>query len=145
MSASRQTVAVTTPEDAERWAVDADLHARVLQDLIAHPDAYDDLPNGCTLILVPDNDPAQAEWAIRRGAAAARRGASVYLRRTVVAQLPEVTPASPDELVGVRRIEFDPDGSVRRVNIKGDDGVWHEVQPTPEDAAGFPPPRNIRS
>jgi hypothetical protein len=112
MSASRQPMTERTADDAARWAADADLHLRVVHDMIARPDAYDDVPSGSTLVLVPDDDPVQAEWAIRQGAAAARRGASVYLRRIVVADLPEVAPASPDDLVGVRRIEFAPDGSV---------------------------------
>jgi len=110
--------------------------------MIARPDAYDDMPRGSTLILVPDDDPAQADWAIRRGAAAARRGASVYLRRTVVADLPEVVSIPLDEPIGSRRIEYAEDGAVQKVMVKGQDGAWHEVEPTHEDAAGLPPRRD---
>lgn len=139
MSASRQRAADQTDHDAERWATDADLHARILMDMIARPEHYGDVPDGCTLILVPDDDPAHAEWAIRQGAKVARRGTSVYLRRITEADLP-AAPAAPDsDPVGSRRIDFAPDGSVRHVQVKAEDGVWREVEPTIEDAAGLPP------
>lgn len=63
MSASRQPI---TEGDAARWSADGDLHLRVMRDMIARPDDYGDVPRGSTLILVPDEDPVQAEWAIRQ-------------------------------------------------------------------------------
>ncbi len=145
MSARRHPIAERPSDGTARWAADAELHARVLQDMVARPHAYADIPHGSTLILVPDDDQAQAEWAIRQGAAAARRGASVYLRRTVVADLPEIIRAPGDDPVGTRRIDYAPDGSVQQVMVKGQDGDWREVESTPDDAAGLPPVRRARS
>ena len=63
MNASRQPI---TEDDTARWAADADLHVRVVRDMIARPDDYGDVPRGSTHFLMPDEDPVQAEWAIRQ-------------------------------------------------------------------------------
>ncbi|MBA2277906.1 MAG: hypothetical protein H0W06_09120 [Chloroflexia bacterium] len=139
MSARRRPADDPAANDTERWAKDADLHERVVRDMIARDDAYRDVPAGCTLVLVPDDDPAQTEWAIRQGAEAARRGASVYLRRVVVAVLPTMPSVSDGDPIGSRRIDYEADGTVRRVTVREANGTWREVEPTAEDAAGLPP------
>lgn len=40
----------------------------------------DDIPNGSTLVLLPDDDPELAEINFRSGIEAARNGADVYIR-----------------------------------------------------------------
>jgi hypothetical protein len=125
--------------DAEGWERDAELHARVLKDMIENPQKYDDIPNGSLLILVPNDDPAQLEWAIRQGANAVRDGVSVYLRRIDVADLPTVSQRSIDEPIGTRRIVFGTKGKIRRVTVRNPDLSWQDVAPTSEDAAGLPP------
>lgn len=48
----------------------------------------EDIPNGSTLILVPDDDPELAKFSLREGVRAAEEGADVYIRH-----FPRSTPA----------------------------------------------------
>ncbi len=54
--------------------------------IIADPSLLDDIPNGATLVLLPDDDPGRAAERKALGLAALERGESVYFKR--VSHLP---------------------------------------------------------
>lgn len=49
--------------------------------VISNPALLDDIPNGATLVLLPDDDPSRAEESKMLGLAALERGESVYFKR----------------------------------------------------------------
>lgn len=49
--------------------------------IIADPSLLDDIPNGATLVLLPDDDPDRSEERKALGLAALERGESVYFKR----------------------------------------------------------------
>lgn len=51
-----------------------------LKAIIDDPSIADDIPNGATLVLLPDDDPELAESSLQGGIEAARKGADVYIR-----------------------------------------------------------------
>ncbi len=56
------------------------LHDEFLQALIADETLQEELPNGATLVLLPDDDPELTEHNLAYGALSAGRGRNVYFR-----------------------------------------------------------------
>ncbi|MGH2533176.1 MAG: hypothetical protein ACRDJW_12830 [Thermomicrobiales bacterium] len=124
--------------ETARWEKDADLHRRVVRDMIERPEAYDDIPNGCMLVLVPDDDEAQANWVIEQGVASARQGRNVYMRQVVVAELPPLPEPNPAAIAGMKRTFYNMDGSIHAVEVGREDGTWSPV----DVSFGEPPYRS---
>lgn len=59
---------------------DTDLWVAFTQAIVDDPSVLDDIPNGSTLVLIPDDNPELAEANLKRGIDAARRGSDVYIR-----------------------------------------------------------------
>jgi hypothetical protein len=128
--------ATSDADDARHAAAHDELHRRVVR-AIATGTAFADIPNGCELWLLPDDDPAQVAWVLRAATERAIPGRNLYLRWVHPAELPPLpSDRTPPEVV--RSVEYRPDGSVARVRVPDGDG-WREVEQTPEDAAGLPP------
>jgi len=70
----------TKPTVDELTLRDFALHDAFLKALIADEALQEELPNGASLILLPDDDPELTERNIAFGVVAARRGRNVYLR-----------------------------------------------------------------
>ena len=130
---SAKTAEVETAVAGEAASVEARsnalwsrFHAAIFDD----PGILDDIPNGATLILVPDDDPALAAREVALGQEALAAGRDTYFRHVRVADLPEA-PAASDvtTTVGSRRTLFGWDGSVARQDVVGPDGRWHPVDP----------------
>ena len=51
-----------------------------LKAIIDDPSIADDIPNGATVVLLPDDDTELAESSLQGGIEAARKGADVYIR-----------------------------------------------------------------
>jgi hypothetical protein len=75
---------VTVDRDPEEIRVldarDTELHIAFLQGIIDEPSRLDDIPNGATLMLIPDDDPALAAYNRERGWRALLAGDNVYFR-----------------------------------------------------------------
>ncbi len=75
---------VTVDRDPEEIRVldarDTELHIAFLQGVIDEPGQLDDIPNGATLMLIPDHDPALAAYNRERGWRALLAGDDVYFR-----------------------------------------------------------------
>ena len=65
-----------------------ELHRRFLLAGMEDASVFGGIPDGVTLFLLPDDDPAFAEREVAAAAAAARRGEDVYVRHVHVAGLP---------------------------------------------------------
>jgi hypothetical protein len=75
---SERTLAATaTVTDADRVF---DLLDDFTQAIFADPSLLDDIPDGATLVLLPDDDPDFIERSIARGIAAIRQGRDVYFK-----------------------------------------------------------------
>lgn len=68
-------------------AVSTDLISRTIalgfdfvQAIIDDPSIADDIPNGVTLVLIPDDDPELAEREFESAIESARKGQDVYIR-----------------------------------------------------------------
>lgn len=59
---------------------DTDLWVEFTQSIVDDPTILDDIPNGSTVVLIPDDDPELAEVNLQRALKAARRGSDVYIR-----------------------------------------------------------------
>lgn len=59
---------------------DTDLWVEFTQSIVDNPAILEDIPNGSTVVLIPDDNPELAETNLQRGLNAARRGADVYIR-----------------------------------------------------------------
>jgi hypothetical protein len=142
MSVTR-TLSATAPitdaldiEDARHADKQNVLHRRVIQAIITS-DAFEDIPSEAVLWLLPDDDPEHVAWVLRAVADSVLPGRNVYLRWVSVAAILLMSPDQGPWPV-VRSVEYNPDGSVKRVRVPdGED--WREVEPTPEDRAGLPP------
>jgi hypothetical protein len=64
---------VTDGRDDEVWTT-------FLHSIVDDPTILDDIPNGSTVVLIPDDDPELAELNLQSGLDSARRGADVYIR-----------------------------------------------------------------
>jgi hypothetical protein len=138
MSATAATASVATPtiEDELQVEVQDELHRRVVRAM-ATGEAFADIPNGCELWLLPDDDAAHVAWVLRAATEAVIPGRNLYLRWVQPGDLP---PLSPDQerSEAIRRVAYRADGSADRVWVPDGNG-WREVEPTPEDRAGLPP------
>lgn len=63
------------------------------KSIIDDPTILEAIPEGSTLVLVPENEPDLAEENLRLGVEAARRGEDVYIRH--VRDLSSIAPQSP--------------------------------------------------
>lgn len=59
---------------------DTDLWVAFSQAIVDDPSILEDIPDGSTVVLIPDDDPEIAEANIQRGVDAVRRGSDVYIR-----------------------------------------------------------------
>ncbi|HEV2108671.1 MAG TPA: hypothetical protein VGR16_10450 [Thermomicrobiales bacterium] len=66
-----------------------DLLRRFTLAAAADEDLLDSIPNGVTLVLLPDDDPAFVEREVSTGLDAIRRGEDVYFLHVEVSSLPE--------------------------------------------------------
>lgn len=73
----RTAVAPPVASDTDRVF---DLLDEFTQSAIADPLLLDGIPNGATLVLLPDDDPEFVERSIQRGVDAIRQGRNVYFR-----------------------------------------------------------------
>lgn len=73
----RATTLTATATDADRVF---DLLDEFTQAIFADPSLLNDVPNGATLVLLPDDDPGFVERSIARGVEAIRQGRNVYFR-----------------------------------------------------------------
>jgi len=53
---------------------------QLARDIVDDPSLLDEIPEGATVVLIPDDDAELAEANLRQGIAAFRAGANVYLR-----------------------------------------------------------------
>lgn len=69
-------MSIVTPTDAAERNITAafDFAAAILDD----PALLDTVPDGATVVFLPDDDPAMLESNLRLGTDAARNGANVY-------------------------------------------------------------------
>jgi Family of unknown function (DUF5647) len=65
-------------ELSRRWAL----------AILADPTLLDEIPEGCDLELLPDDDPELSALNIELGLAALRRGFNVYFRHVRLSDLP---------------------------------------------------------
>lgn len=78
---STEAAAVRTPEQTQeltRRAVGVTFD--FVRAAAADPSVADDVPDGATLALIPDDDPTLASMEIEQGMAAIHRGENVYFR-----------------------------------------------------------------
>lgn len=75
-TASRPPRISTDPEQVE--IIDKNL--ALIEEFWHEQDHLDEAPNGCTLLLLPDDDPAQTAANIRLGLSAIEGGENVYFR-----------------------------------------------------------------
>ncbi len=87
----------------------------------------DDIPQGVTLVLLPEHDPELAESEMAKGMAAVRSDQNVYFRHLIEADLPSGSIASPPSPQQLRRTVFNADGSVASYQALGPDGAWHAL------------------
>jgi len=66
----------------------SDLTRRFVFRGFGDPSLFMDIPDGVTLILIPDDDPEQAEAEIEAGIRAVKRGENVFFRHLPVAEFP---------------------------------------------------------
>jgi hypothetical protein len=66
-----------------------ELSRRWAKAILEDPDLLDEIPDGCDLELLPDDDLELAELNVELGLAALRRGFNVYFRHVRLADLPE--------------------------------------------------------
>jgi len=57
-----------------------DLSFEFAEEILADPSILDEIPNGITLVLIPDDDPELATAKIAGGLTAVRRGEDVLFR-----------------------------------------------------------------
>ncbi|MDP9365017.1 MAG: hypothetical protein M3Q10_12460 [Chloroflexota bacterium] len=96
---STDAAAVRTPEETAeltRRAIGATFD--FIRDAAADPSILDDVPNGATLILVPDDDPALAAAEIEQGVAAVHQGRDAYFRHVAGGSTTERVWAESREL-----------------------------------------------
>ena len=67
---------------------DIELSVAFVSAFYSDASMLDDIPNGSTLVLLPDDDPELAEMNLKHGIDAARWGADVYIRH-----VPRTKPA----------------------------------------------------
>lgn len=65
--------------------------------IIDDPSIAEDIPNGATLVLLPDDDPELAEANLQMGIEAARKGADVYIRHFKRSEDASVASDQPDD------------------------------------------------
>jgi len=82
-TATKRTGAIDPPTSRS-----LDLTRRFGLSALANPSILDGVPDGATLVLVPNDDPERAEEEIATGMIALRRDKDVYFRRVRVADLP---------------------------------------------------------
>lgn len=78
-------VSTIAPDHAERRI---ELHRRFLLVGLRDPGAFESIPPGATLYLLPDDDARFAAAEIAAAARAAHRGVDVYLRHIRMDRLP---------------------------------------------------------
>jgi hypothetical protein len=66
-----------------------ELSRRWTKAVLANPALLDEIPEGCDLELIPDDDPELADLNVELGLAAMRRGFNVYFRHVRLSDLPE--------------------------------------------------------
>lgn len=66
-----------TPGAVDR---DTNLWVTFTQAIVDDPSILEDVPEGATVVLIPNDDPELAEVNYQRAIEAARRGADVYIR-----------------------------------------------------------------
>jgi hypothetical protein len=66
----------------------SELTQRFMLRGFVEPSLFMDVPDGATLILIPDDDPAQANAEIEFGIQAVKRGENVYFRHLPAAAFP---------------------------------------------------------
>ena len=59
---------------------DTDLWVEFTHAIIDDPSILDDIPQGSTVALIPDDDPELAEVNLQKAIESARRGSDVYIR-----------------------------------------------------------------
>lgn len=79
------SVSTIAPDHAEHRM---DLHRRFLLAGLRDPGAFESIPDGVTLYLLPDDDARFAAAEIAAAARAAHRGVDVYLRHIRMDRLP---------------------------------------------------------
>jgi hypothetical protein len=84
--------AENTPLDAITAGTrNAELAFDLLQAQLANPELLNEIPNGATVVLIPEDDPALAEYNFGVARALIARGKNVYLKRVLTAA-PAPTP-----------------------------------------------------
>jgi hypothetical protein len=96
---SRKTRHFPAPEEAmsvqtalpieEQTRRSLELSRRWAKAILEHPALLDEIPDGCDLELLPEDDQELATMNIELGMAAIRRGFNVYFRHVRLADLPE--------------------------------------------------------
>lgn len=81
-------VAVRDPTAATVASKNIKLQFGFIRAIIVDPSILDDIPNGVTLKLLPDDDPELVEANIAIGLNAVRRGKDVYFRHVRPADFP---------------------------------------------------------
>ncbi|HEV2108469.1 MAG TPA: DUF5647 family protein [Thermomicrobiales bacterium] len=110
----------------ERW------HHAVFADATI----LDAVPQGVTLVLLPEHDPELAESEMAKGMAAVRSGKNVYFRHLIEADLPSSSIESSPPPQQLRRTVFNADGSVEAQQALGPDGAWHALTEVAASAGG---------
>lgn len=131
MTTQTTDIVPVSTEDATFEQERTEVSVRFHLAAVANTALFDEIPNGCILVLLPDDDPDYVARQIATAAGAAQRGENVYLRHLRMADLPPMPDRGPNAppAVGLRRTFFNRDGSVRHAEVVGLDGQWHELDP----------------
>ena len=87
---STETESIAPPASAdEETSRSLDLTRRFMLAAVADPAVLDEVPDGATLVLVPDDDRTRADEEVTAGLSAMRGGRDVYFRHVRLADLPE--------------------------------------------------------
>jgi hypothetical protein len=134
--AAPATASADKSDDERHGERQDELHSRVMR-AIATSDAFADVPNESELWLLPDGDPDHVAWVLRAATEAPIPGRNLYLRWVHPDDLPSL-PVERNPAAPVRRVEYQSDGSVARVQIPNGDG-WRDVEPDLADRANVSP------
>ena len=86
MSAPATHSAQASPRSGSK---SSELTRRLMLRGFEDPSLFMEIPDGATLILIPDDDPEQAEAEIEVGLQAVKRGENVYFRHLLAAEFPQ--------------------------------------------------------
>jgi len=130
MTSTATATATVAPEIEAAIQRNLDLVHRFLLGVMEDPSRFEAVPDGASIVLLPDDDPASLDANLAMAAELARNGRNVYLRHIRLSELPEPGPATGAN-PGDRHVTYDGKGKVRANLVYGADGAWHPTEALP--------------